>query len=224
MTTCNRERPMNDLNRFCRTICIVVALAAVAACSLPGSSRNTAKQLYVLQGREISSPVSIPVVQPCLALRVNTPGSSAGLNTARMAYSTEPNQLDYFAYHEWVAPPAKMIAAMIETRLETSALFGLVISGSPDIRTDLRLDSELQVLQQDFAGNSSTVKFAMRVNLVDVASRTLIGSKTFSYRESTEDENAESGVAAANRVADRFLDELVTFVRASTANLECPKQ
>jgi len=223
MRTRNRERPMNDLNRFCRTICIVVALAAITACSLPGSSRNTAKQLYVLQGEDISNPVPVPVAKPCITLRVNTPGSAAGLNTARMAYSTKPGQLDYFAYHEWVAPPAKMIASMIETRLETSALFGLVIAGSPDIRANLRLDSELRVLQQDFSGNSSTVIFAIRVNLVDVASRAMIGSKTFSYRESTEDRNAESGVVAANRVTGRFLDDLVAFVRASTAGLECPE-
>ncbi len=215
---------MNDLNRFRRTICIVVSLAAIAACSLPGSSRNTAKQLFVLQDRDISSPVSAPIVNPCISLRVGATGSAAGLNTARMAYSAEPNQLDYFAYHEWVAPPARMIAALIETRLETSALFGLVIAGSPDIRTDLRLDSELQVLQQDFAENGSTVKFTMRVNLVDVASRTLIGFETFNYHESTEDDNAESGVAAANRMADRFLDDLVTFLRNSTLHLECPDQ
>ncbi len=140
-----------------------------------------------------------------------------------MAYSTEPNRLDYFAYHEWIAPPAKMIASLMESRLQASGLFSAVLAGSPDVRTDLRLDSELQVLQQDFTGDESTLNFTIRVNLVEVQSRTLLGSETFDYQEPAGG-NAEAGVVAANRAVDRYLDELTGFLDASVKNLECPDQ
>jgi ABC-type uncharacterized transport system auxiliary subunit len=138
-----------------------------------------------------------------------------------MAYSTEPNRLDYFAYHEWIAPPAKMIASSMESRLQAAGLFSVVLVDSPDIRTDLRLDSEAQVLQQDFTGDGSTLNFTTRVNLVEVETRTLLGSETFSYREPAG-ENAEAGVLAANRAANLFLDDLTAFLAAAIEKIECP--
>lgn len=138
-----------------------------------------------------------------------------------MAYTTEPPRLDFFAYHEWVDTPARMTAAMMEARLDSSALLGVIVSGSSDIRTDLRLDSEIKSLQQDFSGVSSTLHLAIKASLVDVSSRSLLGSKTFSYEEVVNGENAEAGVAAANRAADRFLADLTTFVAESIARFDC---
>jgi len=214
---------MKRLTKRERYIAIVATLAFLTACSLPGPSQQAEKQYFVLQDQGVSTAVSNPGAMPCLSLRITTPGSAAGLNTARMAYSTEPNRLDYFAYHEWIAPPAKMIASLMESRLQASGLFSAVLAGSPDVQTDLRLDSEVQVFQQDFTGDGGTLNFTVRVNLVEIKSRHLLGSETFNYREPAAG-NAEAGVAAANRAVDLFLDELTGFIVTSVKSLECPDQ
>jgi cholesterol transport system auxiliary component len=204
------------------SILIAAAFISITTCSIPGPSQQTAKQFFVLQDQGVSIPAPDPASKPCFSLRITTPGSTAGLNTTRMAYSNKPNRLDYYAYHEWVAPPAKMIASLMESRLQANGLFTSVMVGSPDVRTDFRLDSELQVLQQDFTANGDHLNLAIRVDLVESATRALLGSETFAYRE-TAGGNAEAGVEAANRAVNRFLAELTVFLDSLTREMECSK-
>jgi len=212
---------MNLLTEPRRLIFTIATVAALTACSLPGPAQQTEKQYFVLQDQGVSTPVPGAVSKPCFSLRITTPASAAGLNTTRMAYSTEPSRMDYFAYHEWIAPPAKMIASLMETRLQAAGLFSAVMVGSPDVRTDLRLDSEVQVLQQDFSSKGDTLNLTIRVNLVEVKTRTLLGARTFSYREAADAENAEAGVAAANRAVNRFMADLEIYLREIIRKEDC---
>ena len=139
-----------------------------------------------------------------------------------MAYSEQANRLDYFAYHAWVDTPARMLSNLIQQALEGSGLFGAVLSGSPEIRTELRLDSELMRLQQDFQGSDSSLVLDVRVNLVDVDKRVLLGSRALSYSVAARAANPEAGVAAASQAADQFVSDLVQFLAASVSPIECP--
>ncbi len=141
--------------------------------------------------------------------------------TSRMAYTTEPRRLEYFAYHDWVDTPAKMISTMIESRLEHVGMFGAIVSGSPDIRTDYRLDSELQRLLQVFDTGGSRTILTIKVNLISVPDHSLLNSKTFDYVEPASGANPESGVAAASRAAERFLVDLAAFVSESVEQFDC---
>ena len=203
-----------------RITLVALATAAMLSCSMPGPAKTTEKQLYVLTAPDVNNAID-PASEACVSLRISNTGSAAGFNTSRMAYSREPDRLEYFAYHEWAAPPAKMIASMMESGLSASGLFSVVLAGSPDIRTDLRLDSDLQILQQDFSAGKNTVQLGVKISLVEPATRSLKGSRTFSYREAADAENAEAGVAAANRAAHRFLADLETYLREITRKEDC---
>jgi len=203
-----------------RITLVALATAAMLSCSMPGPAKTTEKQLYVLTAPDGNNAIN-PASEACISLRVSNTGSAAGFNTSRMAYSRAPDRLEYFAYHEWAAPPAKMIASMMESGLSASGLFSVVLAGSPDIRTDLRLDSDLQILQQDFSAGKNTVRLGVKISLVEPATRSLKGSRTFSYREAADAENAEAGVAAANRAAHRFLADLETYLREITSKEDC---
>jgi cholesterol transport system auxiliary component len=201
-------------------------LFLLSGCSLsggmPGASKTAARQAYLLQGDGISAAVDVAAARQCLSLRVSATASAPGYGTTRMAYTTQPPRLDYFAYHEWADLPARMFAAMIETRLDASSLLGTVVTGSSDVRTDLRLDSELKSLRQDFTGDHSTLALAIKVSLVDVSRRSLLHTKTFSYTEVSDGSGPEAGASAANRAADRFLAELTVFVADSITGFDCP--
>lgn len=214
---------MNSLARNSVIFSVTLITLLITACGLPGSSKATVKQAYVLQGAQPSSIPDGLVPKPCLSLRVSQPESAPGFNTVRMAYRIEPNRMDYFAYHEWVATPARMMASLIETRLDESGLFGAIVAGSSDIRTDLRLDSEVLSLQQEFEDGTSNVTLAVKVNLVKVSNRSLINSRTFSYRVAADEQNAEAGVVAANLATERFLDDLARFVSSAVKPMECPR-
>ncbi len=212
---------MRNLKNYSCFLFTVVLLTVITACSIRGPAQRTVKQIFVLRGSPASSEHLTAADHSGCSLRVSTPASAGGLNTARMAYSTEPNQLEYFAYHEWAVPPAKMVAELMETRLDATGLFRFVISGSPGIKSDLRLDSHLQTLQQYFRGDTSSVNLTLKVSLVEVETRSLIDSRTFSYRETAERANAEAGVAAANLAVERFIIDLSEFLESSLTKVIC---
>jgi len=198
-----------------------MAVCCMAGCSMPGPKQESAKRTYLLQGTKTLHERSRADRQPCLNLRVSMPASAPGFGSTRMAYTDQPSRLAYFAYHEWVDTPARMLAAMLERRLDAGGMFRAVLTGSSDIRTDLRLDSEIITLRQDFNEDDSTVMLDIKVGLVDVSSRLLLASKSFRYEEPADTANAEGGVAAANRAADRFLSDLTDFVAAAISDFDC---
>ncbi len=210
----------------CRLVLPVTLLLFMSGCGLfggmPGASKTIARQAYVLQGDGISGAVDVAAARSCLSLRVSATASAPGYGTTRMAYTTQPPRLDYFAHHEWADLPARMLAALMETRLDASSLLGTVLTGSSDIRTDLRLDSELKSLRQDFTGDQSTLALEIKITLVDVSGRSLLNTKTFSYTEASDGSGPEAGARAANRAVDRFLAELTVFVADSIAGFDCP--
>ncbi len=214
---------MNNLPRIRLIIPVSVIALLICACGLPGNPKSTQKEVFILQAEQISPLPDDLASRPCLSLRISQPESAPGLNTARMAYRTDSNRTDYFAYHEWVASPARMMALLMEARLDESGMFGSIVSGSSDIRTDLRLDSHVLSLHQDFTEETSTVSLSVKVNLIDVSNRTLANSKTFSYRVPADERNAESGVVAADQAAERFLDDLTRFISATIDPVECSR-
>lgn len=213
---------MKELRSSCYAGLLVLGAMLLGACSFPGTPQGEARQTFLLQANDTFQPAVMESSKLCLSIRVTTPDAAPGLNTARIAYTTEPDRLDYFAYHEWVAPPARMIAEMVETRLDDLGLFGSVVSGSADIRTDYRLDSGLRRLQQDFSEAGSTVFMSIKVSLVDVPGHSLLDSEIFSYREPADARSASAGVAAANRAADQFLADLEVFLQRALEPVECP--
>jgi len=202
---------------------LLVLACALSGCAMPGKTNIPTKQAYLLQAQADAREWEDSASRQCLSLRVSVPAAAPGFVTARMAYTTEAPRLDYFAYHEWVAPPARMLATLMESWLDDSGIFGSVVFGSADIRTDLRLDSDLVRLSQDFSGSASTLALVIKVKLVDVSTRVLLDVRTFSYSEPVAGAGPEAGAAAANRAVTQFLTDLAAFVATSLDLAAAPR-
>lgn len=207
-------------NRCCILLLIALALCT-GGCSLPGKPSAAARQTYLLHDNGAPVAAADTQARQCLSLRVGAPASAPGYGTIRMVYVEQPPRLDYFAYHEWADTPARMIQAVMESRLTTSGLFGVVVSGSTDVRTALRLDAELQKMHQDFTGAASSVVFAIKVGLVEMSSRSLLASRTFTYTESAAGADPASGAQAADRAVQQFLADLTAFVAEAISAHDC---
>lgn len=212
--------PMNK-SRLLLAVLTLLMIGSLSGCALPGPAKESAQKTYLLQAGELSIKRPAVPSDSCALLRISGPVSSPGFTTSRMAYTNEPRRVDYFAYSEWVDSPAKMLAAMMESQLDHSGLFRAVVKDSPDIRTDYRLDSELHRLLQVVNADESWVVLEMKVKLIAIADHTLLNSRTFEYRETASQANPEAGVAAANRAAQQFLDDLVAFVTESLDQIDC---
>ena len=148
-------------------------------------------------------------------LIVNPPQAAAGYDSARIIYVRQPHQLQYFAQSEWVDTPARMLAPLLVTALQNSGAFKAVVSSPSAAAGELRLDTEIVRLQQDFdAAGGSAVRFTLRATMVDNMSRKVRSTREFEASVAAGTD-AYSGVVAANAAVRAVLAELATFATES---------
>lgn len=166
-----------------------------------------------LPNRFGSAPTATSVKRP--SLRVSVPRAEPGFDNRRMAYLEQDYRLDSFAEHEWVAAPATMLAPLLVRALRDSGAFATVSEDDQGIDTDLRLDTVIEALYQDFRVRPSQARVQLRVRLVDPAARRVLATQVFSDSEPARTEDPYGGVIASNQALGRLLPRIADFAAAN---------
>ena len=143
-----------------------------------------------------------------VSLAVSPPRARAGFDGAQMAYMTKVYELAYFAAHRWADAPARMLAPLMAQALESTGCWRAVVQAPSAAAAELRLDSELVRLVQDFTAKPSRVRLTLRVELIDAASRRVLVARELDEVETAASDDPYGGVAAANRALARLLGRL----------------
>lgn len=168
-------------------------------------------RLYVLEARPASNPARSDRV-----LAISMPDAWPGFDTPQMAYVQHPLTLEYFATHRWADTPARLLKPLLSQSLEP--LFRAVVPSPGLIPADLRLDTELIRLQQDFTVRPSRIQLILRAQLTDVKNKRVIAVKLFDASENADSDDAYGGVIAANRALQRVLEQLADFCIVESGN------
>jgi cholesterol transport system auxiliary component len=144
-------------------------------------------------------------------LQVMQPSAAPGYTSPAMAYRSSAHELRYFARQRWVDRPARLIEQALLDGLAAGGA-SLVSAGS-GAQPDYRLLTDLVQLEQDFTGKPSRVRLVLRVQLVDVSARRLLGSDTLRLEQAAASDDAAGGVAAANALLERAVGEVAAFCR-----------
>ncbi|MEO8125196.1 MAG: ABC-type transport auxiliary lipoprotein family protein [Burkholderiales bacterium] len=166
---------------------------------------DTAPAKLVAPAQRAAAAVSKPT------LLVNPPRAAAGFDTRHIVYLRQANQIEYFADSQWVDTPAQMLAPLIARAIERSGAFNAVLLAPTAAAGEMRLDTEVIRLQQDFGMAPSQVRFTLRAVLLDSRTRRVIAVREFDASVPAATEDATGGVAAANLAVQRVLDELAGF-------------
>ena len=188
---------------------LVLVVAWLAGCASGGRLVQDSVQTHLL------SVPAAPRVAPASAgpvLLVSPPGVRAGLDSPRIAYVQRPFELSYFARSEWADTPARMLQPLLVQSLEGSGAFQAVVAGPSPAVADLRLETEVLALQQEFLSTPSVARVALRAQVVDPASRRVVATDTFEAVEPADSADPYGGVVATNRALGRVLAELTAFV------------
>jgi cholesterol transport system auxiliary component len=161
----------------------------------------------------------IPTISPALppknhgkTLLVTMPQAAPGFNTANMAYLREPYLLEYYSKSHWIDTPARMLLPILVRKLEFSGQFAAVLSvTTAPVTGDLRLDTEIIKLQQEFFVKPSRISFTLRAQLLDISARQVVATQLFEITEDSNTEDAVGGMAATNRAIEKFLEQLIEF-------------
>jgi cholesterol transport system auxiliary component len=149
-----------------------------------------------------SAPGAVPT------LIVSAPRAAPGYDGPQMVYVRVAYQLEHFARSEWADTPARMLAPLIVAALENTGGLRAVGPASGGVEGDLRLDTEVLQLQQEFGGGPSWVRFSLRATLFNNVTRQVISSQVFDETVASASEDAYGGVVAANRAVQRVMEQL----------------
>jgi len=168
----------------------------------------TSQTIYVLEAQRPTKPAQI---KHDIVLAVSEPQTRPGFDTPQMAYVQQPHELNYFVTSRWADSPARMLEPLLVQAMEQTGSFRAVVQRPGAVPADIRLDTELIRLQQDFVTRPSRVQLTLRAQLIDVRGQKVLAVKQFDESENAAKDNAYGGVTAANRAVQRMLDQLADF-------------
>ena len=202
--------------RCWRRAAAVIALLSLGACNAlkPLVTPSELPTVYSLAGRPdavMAAPAPRPAAATSLTLIVSPPHAAAGFDSPRMMYVRRADELEYFAHNEWVDTPARMLAPLIVAAIEARGAFRAVVPTPSPASGEMRLDTEILRLQQEFLGAPSRVRFTLRAYLVESATRRVINSREFEATVDAASDDPRGGVTAAHQAVRRVLTELADF-------------
>ena len=201
-------------------------LALLGACGSLLPKPPVPPAFYLLDGLVVPAPAADRANTPPAAppppvalphtLIVALPLPAAGYDSARILYLRQPHQLLYFAHSEWVDTPARMLVPLLVGAIDGAASWRAVVAAPSAASADLRLETTVLRLQQDFTSAPSQVRFTLRATLLEAGNRRVLAWREFDARVAAPSDDAAGGVTAANRAVRQVLDELGAFT-ADTA-------
>ena len=210
--TCSMTIVTRRRSRWAGGVLCATTLLAGCGSLLPAAPAQPA--LFLLEDGS-STTVDLPSTparaRATATLVVDEPRAAPGYGTRQMAYVRTPDRLEYFAFHQWVEPPAQMLAPILAKAVERTGAFRSVVRAPLSVAGDFRLETELVRLHQDFSTVPSVVRMTVHAVLVDTATRRVVATRDVDAESTSASEDPTGGVAAANRVAQRAAAEIGAF-------------
>lgn len=150
---------------------------------------------------------------PCrnVTLLVTKPKAEPIYNTTQMAYSTCPFTVSYYSKNYWADTPPNMLQALMVQSLQNTCHYHAVVPQPYSGKVDLKLNTQLVVLKQDFSYCPSRSRVVLRAQLVNASSGKVIAACQFDRCFIAPQANPYGGVIAANAAVAQILGDLAAF-------------
>lgn len=194
--------------------CLAVLLSAlVGGCGALRPAAPPPPSFYALDSArmEVRAATPVPVSRTAPTLIVNPTHAASGFDSQKIIYVRSDHKLEYFSHSEWIDTPARMLAPLLVAAVEQSAAFRAVVLTPSAAAGDLRLDTEILRLHQDFSRQPSRARFTLRAYLVDNATRQVLAWREIDESVDALSEDPYGGVVAANSAVRSALDRLAVF-------------
>ena len=200
---------------------LILMLPLMASCTALLSKQPLQTTYYSLEGTQSKPQTDQPSINTnnrLPTLIINIPKAAAGFDTQRMMYTRARHQLEYFARNEWIDTPAKMLQPLMISAIENTRTFNAVLSKQSALASDLRLESEVIKLVQNFNTKPSHVQFTLRATMIDNVTNKVIATREFDERVDAISDNPIAGVVAANLAVNQAIYKLSVFSQQTVTN------
>lgn len=189
----------------------IVSLALAGCLSLPREERQI--QTFFLSLDRSAGEAAVSEVKPKAGiLVVSLPVAQPGFDTPRMAYTQRPYEVSYYATHQWVDPPARMLTPLLIQALEQTGYWRATVPMPTSVRGDHRVEIDQLELVQTFLQKPSQVRVALRIQVLKLPEYLVLGTRLFDVAEEALTDDAYGGAVAANRAADKLVREIAGWL------------
>ena len=195
-----------------KTLTLAVLSLTLVGCVNLGEKNSPSVVYYTLNDEaSVSSG-------PAHALRDNSPtllvlGTTSGgfYDNDQLVFSRSPGTRGQYQFARWTERPGKRFADLMRARLDRQGDWR-VTAASGYVRGDLLLDTELVELYHDAASMPGQVRLVLRVELVDLKQRKLLGRRVFEQQVPLATFDATGAAQASSQAVSRALDELSVWL------------
>jgi cholesterol transport system auxiliary component len=203
---------------------LLLSVSWLPGCSALLPTAPPTPSFYTLGSTANKAPTHQAVKSTGPTLLVNPIRAASGYDSARMVYTRSPQQLEHFARSEWADTPARMLAPWLVqvlsdelTRTSVAGTVGAVLLAPSSAVSEYALDTDLIRLYQDFTVQPSQARLTLRVALIQTTTRRVIAVREFDATQASQTDDPRGGVAAAQIVSGRVLQEAAEFCKAALA-------
>lgn len=213
---------MSALRQMGSAGALVLVSALLGGCAgvLPGPAESPPKTYVLAPELPSGDRVSADLGRARPTLLVSRPEDAAGYATRRMAFLEQDYRLDYFAEHEWVDTPAAMLGPLLVKGLRGSGAFRAVSEDAAGIDAEIRLDTVIESLYQDFRTRPSQARVELRVRLVEPERRRILATRLFTDVQPAPSDDPYGGVVAVNQALGRLVPRIADFAAETAARLK----
>ena len=191
-------------------VCALVLLVSCSGTLLPKPAQTPAR--HTLGDAAPTTPRrAMPIASGAPVLIVAQPRAAPGFDSRRLLYLRQPLELEAFAFHEWMEPPAQLLAPLMVRALQDGSGFRAVLQAPSAAAGGWLLETELTRLQQDFQAQPSQVHLSLRAVLLDGGTRQVIAWRVLEARVPATRDDPVAGVQAAQAAVQQVLKDLTVF-------------
>jgi cholesterol transport system auxiliary component len=206
---------MTGSSRVVRSWIAWVTILALAGCASLIVARPPG-HLYRLSA-DSAYPASLPRVTA--QLLVDLPQAPAGIDATRIALTTAPLSLDYYADSEWTDHVSALVQTALLASFENSKAITAIDRESIGLRADFILKTEIRHFEAvgGGSGDPPTVWVAMTARLVAMPQREIIAQASFERRVPAAANEVPAVVVAFNAAADAVIKDIVVWTVTNPA-------
>jgi len=152
-------------------------------------------------------------------LLIDVPQAPAGIDTTRIALSSSPLSLDYYADSEWTDRVPALVQTALLASFENSKAITAIGRESTGLRPDFVLESEIRHFEaiDDEKGAPPMAWVAVIARLVAMPQRKIIAQTAFEQRVAAAANNVPAVVAAFNAATDAVIRDIVLWTLTDPA-------
>lgn len=195
---------------YIRLAALCLLGATLGGCALANVASSPAPQLFTLQALPPAQTV-VPSAASNVGILVSDFTASAALDSARIAFQPNPNELKFYAGARWVDLAPLMVRRLTIQSLENSQQFASVAARGAEVSGDYVLKGDIRQFAAEANGEQTNVRVDLFMSLVDRDDRSVLAAKDFTAVEPISGHGIEVVISAYDKALSMVLNDITSW-------------